>query len=464
MKFLDWYKNKIESNNLAPDEKVWENIQNHLDIENSWQIIDKKLNTNLRIKRMKQISYAALFLFLFSLASYILLKQQSPNKFKKIYTEKTTEPQKKGIKKQPIFQTEKKVSPLKRTNYKQNKIKIKKEHQEYVLSNKTEENIKPTTKAQQVNKKSIYQKITKTQQANKKNTNLKIANAQQANKKNTFHKTINAQQIKEKKIYQKTIIAQQINEKNAHPKIAKIELANLDFKKISLGNFPSKEIIWNTPNFPQLENFKNPNKTHFTKLFVGNTSQIANTWLINDKTINGLKSTNLTSTNISYGSNFGFYLRTNMTQKIDLQLDVNLFSQTKQNYNEYQNGQYVEDALTFNYSQIGLSTKFYLFSDKLIKGEHGLNIGIYGAYLRNAQITANTETSDLADYKPIDYGIFGGYEYIFQISQNFGFGTGIRTYLGLNNIYAGNEIIPANFNSTNNASINITFSLNYRIK
>jgi len=35
MKFLDWYKNKIESNNLAPDEKVWENIQNHLDIENS---------------------------------------------------------------------------------------------------------------------------------------------------------------------------------------------------------------------------------------------------------------------------------------------------------------------------------------------------------------------------------------------------------------------------------------------
>jgi len=452
MKFLDWYKNKIESNNLAPDEKVWENIQNHLDIENSWQIIDKKLNKDLRIKRIKQISYAAFFLFLFSLASYILFKQQNPNKFKKIYTEKTTEhqnPQKKGIKIQPIFQPDKKLSPLKGTKLKQNKIKIKKERQKYILSNKTKENNKPTTEVQEVKKNNISQKITNAQQVDKINTNQKMANAQQSDKINTNPKITNTQQE---------------NKKNDDPKITKIKLAKLNFKKISLGNFSSKNIIWHTQDFPQLGNFKNPKKTHFTKLFVGNTSQIANTWLINDKTINGLKSTNLTSTDISYGSNFGIYLRTNMTKKIDLQLDVNLFSQTKQNYNEYQNGQYVEDALTFNYSQIGLSTKFYHFSDRLIKGEHGVNIGIYGAYLRNAQITSNTETSDLADYKPIDYGIFCGYEYIFQVSQNFGFGTGIRSYLGLNNIYAGNEIIPANFNITNNASINITFSMNYRIK
>jgi len=422
MKFLDWYKNKIESNNLAPDEKVWENIQNHLDIENSWQIIDKKLNKSLRIKRMKQISYAAFFLFLFSLASYILLKQQNPNKFKKIYTEKTTEhqkPQKNEIKNQPIFQTDKKLNPLNRTYHKQNKIKIKKEHQKNVLSYKTPKNNTPFKNTQKIIKKNIY----------KKHTN-----------------------------------SQKIKEKENGLTIAKIAMAKLDFKKISLSHFPSKKIIWNTPDFPQLENIITPGKNNFTKLYVGHTSQIANTWLINDKTINGLKSTNLTSTNISYGSNFGFYLRTNMTKKIDLQLDVNLFSQTKQNYNEYQNGRYVEDALTFNYSQIGLSTKFYHFSNKLIKGEHSVNIGIYGAYLRNAQKTTNTETSDLADYKPIDYGIFGGYEYIFQLGQNFGFGTGLRTYLGLNNIYAGNEIIPANFNSTNNASINITFSLNYRIK
>src|SRR6056297_3030168 len=57
MDFLKWYKNKIESGNLEPPESVWENVQDQLDIDHSWQKINAHLEQKATVKR--QFWYAA---------------------------------------------------------------------------------------------------------------------------------------------------------------------------------------------------------------------------------------------------------------------------------------------------------------------------------------------------------------------------------------------------------------------
>lgn len=51
MDFLKWYKNKIESGNLEPPESVWENVQDQLDIDHSWQKINAHLEQKATVKR-----------------------------------------------------------------------------------------------------------------------------------------------------------------------------------------------------------------------------------------------------------------------------------------------------------------------------------------------------------------------------------------------------------------------------
>ncbi|MEA2105951.1 MAG: hypothetical protein U9P82_04440 [Bacteroidota bacterium] len=88
MDFLKWYKNKIESGNLEPPESVWENVQDQLDIDHSWQKINAHLEQKATVKR--QFWYAAaagLLIFIlaggywwYSLNSNLILEKQMTEK------------------------------------------------------------------------------------------------------------------------------------------------------------------------------------------------------------------------------------------------------------------------------------------------------------------------------------------------------------------------------------------------
>jgi hypothetical protein len=121
--------------------------------------------------------------------------------------------------------------------------------------------------------------------------------------------------------------------------------------------------------------------------------------------------------------------------------------------------------MKFNYSQTALSLRYNYISKRFIRGMYEVNIGSYIGYLHSAYRIIEEEKKSLTDnYTTIDYGIFIGYEYIIPFSKKLNFGTGVKAYYGLQNIYSGNEFIPAYMNKTNNASINISFSLKYRFK
>jgi len=203
----------------------------------------------------------------------------------------------------------------------------------------------------------------------------------------------------------------------------------------------------------------------FTDIYFGATGQFANTWMLNDKTINGLGSNDLTKTNASFGYNVGLFIGTNITKRINMQLDLDIITNNNQNYNEYINGHYVSSSLNFNYSQLALAFKYSKISKRFIRGEHGIILGGYLGYLRNAYQTIDGNSSSiLSSYNNLDYGLMLGYEYVIPVYNKIGIGTGFRAYYGLQNIYSGDNYIPAYMNKTNNASINITLSIKYDLK
>mgnify|MGYP001058901456 CR=1 FL=1 len=403
MDFLKWYKHKIEANTIDPPEQIWENIQDELDVNDSWNHINHHLKQNSFQNRIKYLSLAASILALITFGTYWLLNSDSGEFKSEQLTEYSTSVNKASNKKTDLRSAEKFIEInaeeliQDRTSLGKNRelSKIKSRYDDLTL-NRTAKSL-----AESKNRKPLYISYSK------------------------------------------------LNEIGIH-------LNDTTHKNLRIANFYK-------PNTDS--NAQKSEKTRFTKLYIGSTGQLANTWLLNEKTYQGLEKTSLTASNASFGYNFGIYAGTNITKNIDLQVDFNILAKNNQNYNEYLDGKYIEDNLTLNYSQLALSGRLYFFSDKLMRGEHGFNLGGYIGYLHSAYQTLDNRVIDkYSDYNKFDFGIILSYEYVIPISDNLGFGTGVKANYGIKNIYSGNTEIPSYLNETSTASINFSFSLKYRIK
>jgi hypothetical protein len=197
--------------------------------------------------------------------------------------------------------------------------------------------------------------------------------------------------------------------------------------------------------------------------YAGLSGNFANTWLLNNKTLQGLRSDDLTASLPSFGYSFGILAGKNIGRNLDIQAEVYLISLTRQNYNEYLHGKYLSNNMQFNYSSFSISGKWYL-SEHEKPGRHSIMLGAYAGLLRNAEQNLNGETISLRqDYDPIDFGVITGYEYHFPVGNGFFLGTGFQTRFGLNNIFSGNDLIPDYLNNTRNASINLILSFRYNL-
>ncbi len=195
----------------------------------------------------------------------------------------------------------------------------------------------------------------------------------------------------------------------------------------------------------------------------GLAGHLANTWLVNNKTRQGLRSDDLTASLPSFGYSFGIIAGKSITRKIDLQADIFILSLSTQSYNEYMHGQYINNKMRLNYSSFALSGRWYLFNKNAVRN-HSLLLGAYTGILKNAVQDLNGESVSINDdYRSGDYGIIAGYEYLHSIGNNFSIGAGIQSRIGLNNIFAGTDIIPAYLNNTRNASLNLQFSARYNL-
>lgn len=394
MDFLKWYKNKIESNNQEPPENIWGNIQDELDIEESWLFIKTHLNKKSYINRQYLFAAAATILFFILAGGYWFFEPQ----LKQYKIEQLSE-NNKGNKETKTNGNNAKIENVKEITTKKNKATEKR-----VASYKTE------------------------------NKNLLVTESQAQN-------------------------APEVTRDN------ETLLALLGENPGIVGYHQSKpNDLKKSNNIQPIADGKSE-KNSFKKMYMGTTGQLANTWLLNEKTVNGLESSDLTSANASFGYNFGLFIGTNISKRIDIQFDLNLLARNNQDYNEYINGHYVSNQMKFNYSQAALSLRYYILSKRFMKGEHGINLGGYLGYLHNAYQVIDGKSFSIQNYyTDFDYGLFIAYEYVIPVSNKIGFGTGFRAYYGLQNIFSGDEYIPAYMNKTSNASLNITLSLKYNLK
>ncbi len=192
--------------------------------------------------------------------------------------------------------------------------------------------------------------------------------------------------------------------------------------------------------------------------FIGFTGQLANTWMLNQKTRQGLNPEELTHTNLSFGKNFGILAGTRINERMSLQEEFYFVSQKRQGYNEYLNGQFVSSRLELDYSTLSLLIKYRITENS----PHFVAAGIYGSSLNNASQKIDSQLTDVrSEYNSMDYGLVAGYEYQYPIYGNWYLGAGLFFRYGVKNIFSGNEMIPDYLNRTQNAAFNASFSLNY---
>lgn len=195
---------------------------------------------------------------------------------------------------------------------------------------------------------------------------------------------------------------------------------------------------------------------------IGVTGQLANTWMVNTKTIEGLQSDHLTTTNATFGNNIGLHATWVLNQRYKIKNEWQILSRTGQSYQEYINGQYVATSLDLNYINTAILFYYHPFEKKR---PHAVALGLYAGMLQEATRQKNGDLERITgDYARFDYGLLLGYEYEHRLKKGFSLSSGIYTRYGLTNIFAGNQIVPAYLNQTRNAAFLLSFSLNYQLQ
>lgn len=190
----------------------------------------------------------------------------------------------------------------------------------------------------------------------------------------------------------------------------------------------------------------------------GMYASLSNTWVMNNKTISGLRPDDLVRTQASYGKDIGVFYLQPLTESTALRAEYLFYSQANQNYNEYYNGQYVGSNISMRYQQLNLLLHWQPGAQN---HRHTLYAGGYGGYLFQAtQRIGDEEESLLQEYRRLDYGLVGGYWYqLPAFEQRIPLAIGFRLKYGLPNVFQGNESIPADFSSTRNLAFQVTFSV-----
>ncbi len=199
-------------------------------------------------------------------------------------------------------------------------------------------------------------------------------------------------------------------------------------------------------------------ETPTPRFFAGLSAQFANTWMMNNKTLSGLQTSSLTDTRLSFGKSFGLTGGVTLSEKTELQMNLDILSQKRQGYNEYIHGRYVSTSLDMDYTKLSLTVHYR----PLKHLPHRVVGGGYLGYLMDASSKVNGNSESIRDmYSSLDYGVTGGYEYLHNLGNNIQLGTGLYANYGLRNVFAGDEYIPSYLGRTHHLSFHLGISVRY---
>ncbi|MFO8001059.1 MAG: PorT family protein [Marinilabilia sp.] len=406
MDFLKWYKNKIESANEEPPPEIWEEIQNDLDIDQVYERLEESLAKDRRKVWLWRASAAAGILLLISAGTLMLFSPQPQQEENAIAQkeEQAVEPSDSVRTIQPdLLPFDSKVARLeKQPSEEKEDIQI---NQNIETPGKVLVDIQESDTAQE-----------QEQEMDENKPDLEYEFTPSGKTEFAF----------------------------SEPGLTPV-------------NSGLTEPTGLTSPLPEAKPIGE--EKAFSKFTVVASGEIANTWLVNNKTLEGMDPNEFTATRPTFTSNYGFGLETNLSGRWDLVSQISLTRQQGQNYEEYIQGHYVSNNTNLEYFDVSLRARYQPFRENMY---HTLSAGLYNGFLKSASQHTDGETNDITpEYTGTDFGIIAGYEYRAPLSDHLTLGTGIFLRTGLKNVFSGNEMISSNLNQSYNTSFNFSLSLGY---
>ncbi|MFW5890121.1 MAG: PorT family protein [Marinilabiliaceae bacterium] len=403
MDFLKWYKNKVESGEEEPPPELWDDIQNDLDIDQVYKRLEKSLARDRREVWLWRATAAAGILLLLATGALLLFLPDQQSQFAR-------EEKSPSQKQDTIHVADPVQSP---------------EGEEIRMATLT------GRPAQTRSQEEPHDGITTT-----------VILPETENEDNSFPKETG-----------KEGYAEFDNEFENIPQPSYI-LPETEYTPVT-----PKLAIEERPSLPENPQPPEEKGGPFSRFTVSMNGEIANTWLVNNKTMEGMDPKEFTATQATFTGNYGFGLATNLSERWDLIGQFSLTRQQGQNYQEYIQGQYVSNNISLEYFDVALRARYYPFRENT---HHSFSAGLYNGFLKSASQKTGQQTHNIAsEYTDNDLGIIAGYEYQASLSDHFTLGTGIFLRSGLRNVFSGNDQISSNLNQSYNTSFNISLSVGY---
>ena len=415
-----WYKNEIKNVEATPDQQVWNKLSTNLDVQNVWTRVFNSLNRYDRIIWWRNFTLRTAALLMLLFGSYLTYNTISSNISKS------------NIKGHPLTINNSKSSVFSQQKTRNKKREASKSSQSPVFSQQETRNKKQeTSNSSQASVGSSQSSNRKSQIVNRKS---KIINSKSQIVETPLYASLTMEKFSPKKVDNLGIeyLESIINNSEQHG-------VDLNTKTLELKEFLVKKeknkIIFNDKRF----------SSHFVfgmyarRIYVG-----INGGFKNQNLITKLKSSfNLKEQQrLDFGYNFGGTIGIILSDKLNLESNVNFISTSGYNRRYESNDLIYNENLNLNYTTVSVLAKKMNNKSTFDNKKYSTNLigGIYAGYLTSAKISSGNDNYDVSDeFNSLDLGVVLGIEQDRYLTKQIIITPGIRYNQGLLNISNGNN-------------------------
>lgn len=270
------------------------------------------------------------------------------------------------------------------------------------------------------------------------------------------------------------------NSQAEEPAVAATESENtiVEFEPVAMQMQNAPQSLWDQEVYelpprhfePKRKSFKLPdflNNANPLGYYLGTGITLNSVYALNYDTYSGLDKSSLVSNVAQFGSDVSLIGGLNVSDTKGYQVELTLFKSRGQSFDSYVEGQLIRSRVDLAYSQVNFLWKRKIaktaFSNKYASSLNFLG-GPYVAYLRSSSVSQNGIDAGTPNrFINYDAGLDFGIEYDLFFSKKWAATAGIRSSVGLVNIFAGTTKIPRDFNRTYNLSLGANIGLKYLI-
>lgn len=431
----DWYKREVGKLEERPDYTVWEKLATKLDTTSVWDKLVVSLNqydkfiwwrnTILKTSAVLLLiggSYLSYHNYSNDISNFDITKNEGNNKSNNLMASFSNT----------------KENPNNPSNNIKNNIT------ESLFSEKN-----PTNKLQ--NEKKNTKQILSNTEKRASNTSSDNNKLYASNQKEELFSSLKIKDLNNLKTEKQPTIISEIERRNLTTEDISHTVSSADF----LVKKEKNKIVFNSKRFSSYTSYG----LYARRFYLGLNAGIKKQGLITKiKKESSLAEFNQVEY-LDYGSNFGGTFGYILSDKINLESNVNLFSSSgyKKRYNS--EGISYKENLNLNYGTVNFIAKYMNTKSTFDNKVYSTNFitGIYASWLYSANSSINGNTSNLKSFNNTDLGIVLGIEQDRYLSKTIIITPGIRYNQGLTNIAnSTNE-----YESARNYSLEFNIGLKY---